>query len=322
MEQKFITIMIPCFNEVDNVQPMAQTLVEIMEPLGYRFELLFTDNCSTDGTREKLRELAAKDKRIKAIFNNRNYGVEDGRSYANTMRYVSKEMDALIYIPCDFQEPPELIPDFIRQWESGYKVVCGQKTGSSEGKLRYACRCLFYKIIKAFSDTPQYENISGIYIVDREVQEHIMQFDPDYQFRWAIADLGYEVKLMPYRQEARRSGRSSYNVWRYLAFAITSMVSTSTAPLRLMTVSGLIMSALTFLIGTAYLVMKLIFWDRFQAGVAPVLIAVLFTGSVQLLFLGILGEYVGSIQRKVSKKSDVVASELLNLEKADEDVEK
>lgn len=313
MKQKFITIMVPCYNEVDNVVPMAETLIQIMEPLDYRFEILFTDNCSTDGTREKLRELAGKDKRIKVILNNRNYGVEDGRSYANTTKYFSKEMDALIYIPCDFQEPPELIPRFIAEWEKGYKIVCGQKTGSKEGKLKYACRCLFYKIIKTFSDTPQYNNISGIYIVDKEVQKYIEQFDADYQFRWAIADLGYEVKMIPYQQEERRSGKSSYNVWRYLTFAITSMVSTSTAPLRIMTVGGAIMSFITFMIAVVYLVMKLIWWYRFQAGMVPVLIAVLFIGSVQMLFMGILGEYIGSILRKVSKKPDVVVSELINI---------
>lgn len=318
MKQKYITITVPCFNEVGNVVPMAETLVKIMEPLGYKFDILFTDNGSTDGTRDKLRMLCEKDQRIKAILNNRNYGVEDGRSYANTMKHISKECDAIIYIPCDFQEPPELIPQFIAEWEKGYKIVCGQKTGSKEGKLKYACRCLFYKIIKTFSDTPQYNNISGIYIVDQEVQKYINQFDSDYQFRWAIADLGYEVKMIPYQQEERRSGKSSFNVWRYLTFAITSMVSTTTAPLRIMTVGGAIMSFITFLIAVVYLVMKLIWWYRFQAGMVPVLIAVLFIGSVQMLFMGILGEYIGSILRKVSKRADVVESELLNMEEEEQ----
>lgn len=313
-----ISITVPCYNEEKNVRPMAETLISIMEQLDYDYEIVFTDNDSKDKTKEILRELAAENKKIKVLINNRNYGV-GGRSGRNTLRYLSG--DAILYLPCDFQEPPELIPQFIKYWEEGYKVVCGQKIGSKEGKIKYFCRCLFYKIIDRFSDVPQYRNMSGLSLADREVYEEYMKTDEELQFRYALADMGYEIKLVQYVQQKRRSGKSSYNLWRYLAFALTSMVNTSTTPLRIMTIVGFCMSLISFLISVIYLVMKLILWHRFQAGVAPVLIGMLFLGSVQLLFLGIMGEYIGVILKKVSRRPDVILSEKINFDNYDNDVD-
>lgn len=309
--EKKISIYVPCYNEVGNVKPMADTLIEMMEKLPYDFEIIFADNCSSDGTKEILRSLSAQDKRIKVLMNSRNYGT-GGRSSRNALRYVSG--DALISIACDFQEPPELIPKFIKYWEQGYKVVCGQKIGSKEGKIKYTCRSFFYKLIKGLSETPQYEHISGITLQDKEVLKEYMKADYDISFRFALADMGYEVKLIQYEQRARRSGKSSYNVWRYLTFAINSMISTSVAPLRLMTVTGFIMSVLSFMIGLIYLVLKLAVWSRYQAGMAPVLIGMFFLGSVQLFFLGIIGEYIGVILRKVTRQPDVILSEIINID--------
>lgn len=313
-KRKLIVVMIPCYNEEGNVRAMAEKIIEIMEGFPYRFEILFTDNCSTDHTREIIRDLCQKDKRIKAIFNSRNYGVIDGRSYQNTMNHLNSEMDALIYIPCDFQEPPERIPEFIKAWEDGYLAVCGQKTASKESKIKYLCRCLFYKIIDKFSDMPQYHNISGIFLIDRIVKEKLMEYDSDFQFRWAIADMGYEVKMIPYEQQERKSGKSSFDMWKYLTFAITSLVSTSVAPLRIATVLGTVMAFLSFLAGMIYLILKLVFWYQFEAGIAPILIGMLFLGSIQLMFMGIVGEYVGAILQKVRKTPDVVVSEYINME--------
>ncbi|MCH5248878.1 MAG: glycosyltransferase family 2 protein [Lachnospiraceae bacterium] len=316
---KKVSIYVPCYNEVGNVKPMADTLTEIMGKLSYDYEIVFTDNCSTDGTKEILRSLAARDKHIKVLMNSRNYGT-DGRSIRNALEYMSG--DVLAIIACDFQEPPELIPDFIRYWEEGYKAVCGQKIGSKEGKVKYACRSLFYKLIKVFSETPQYEHISGIKILDKEVVKEWMKVDYDIELRYALADMGYEVKLIPYEQRERRSGKSSYNIWRYLTFAINSMISTSVAPLRLMTVTGFLMSVLSFIIGVVYLILKLLLWDNFQAGMAPVLIGMFFLGSVQLFFLGIIGEYIGVILRKVTRQPDVIVSEKMNFDEDREIVTK
>ncbi len=306
---KKISISVPCYNEVGNVREMAETLTVIMRELPYEYEIVFTDNCSTDGTVDILRELARADKRIKVLCNSRNYGT-DGRSARNTEQYLCG--DVVIHIACDFQEPPELLPEFIHYWEQGYPVVCGQKTGSKEGRLRYSCRSFFYKVIRMLSDTPQYEHISGIVLYDRAVMRAYEKADYDINFRFLLADMGYPVKLIQYEQQERKSGRSSYNVWRYLSFAIDSMISTSAAPLRIMTVLGVWMSAASFLIGLVYLGWKLVYWNHFQAGTAPVLIGMFFLGSVQLLFMGILGEYIGVVLRKVTKRPDVMLREKIN----------
>lgn len=312
--RKKISINVPCYNEEDNVKPMAETLTHIMQTLDYDYEIIFRDNCSTDATKQRLRELAAEDRHIKVVMFNRNYGT-GGRGRRRRLRYCTG--DAIIFLACDFQEPPELLPEFIQYWEQGYKVVAGQKTGSKEGKIKYVLRHLYYKIMNVFSEVPQYEHMSGILLYDREVLNEILKIDEDIVLRNALADMGYEVKLIQYVQEKRRSGKSSYNVWRYLNFALNSLVNTSTAPLRLMTVLGFCMAMISFILGVVYTVMKLTIWYRFSAGVAPILIGMLFLGSVQLLFMGVLGEYIGVILRKVSKQPDVIISEMLNIDEDD-----
>lgn len=309
---KKISIFIPCFNEEGNVRQMAECLTKVCQGLNYDYELLFVDNCSLDSTRDILRDVARKDGHIKAVFNNRNYGT-DGRSAFNAFQYVTG--DVLISIACDFQEPPELIPEFLRNWEAGYKVVCGQKTSSKEGIIKFACRSIYYNLLSLFSETPLYKHISGIVLIDREVLDNYRKSDYDYELRFALADMGYEVKMIPYEQQLRKSGKSSYNVWKYLSFAIRSMVTTSNTPIRLMTVAGLMFASLSFFVGLAYLVYKLIFWDTFDAGMAPVMIGMFFLGAVQITFLGIIGEYVGIILNKVSKRPDVIVKELINIER-------
>lgn len=308
---KKVSVCVPCYNEVGNVHDMATMLTGIMQGLPYEYEIIFTDNCSTDGTKNILRELASKDTHIKVLMNSRNYGT-DGRSDRNTGRYITG--DVMITIPCDFQEPPELIPEFIKYWEEGYQVVCGQKTSSEEGKIKYACRHLYYKIIQALSNVPQYEHISGIMLLDRDILEKFIKTDYDFQIRFAIADMGCKVKLIPYKQRKRKSGRSSYNVWRYLNYAINSLVTTSVAPIRIMTVAGLCFSFLSFLIGLIYLIWKLVWWQDFQMGTAPILIGMFFLGAVQIFIMGLIGEYVGEILNRVSKKPDVVTTEEINID--------
>lgn len=309
---KKISVFIPCYNEEGNVREMAETLTNIFAKLEYEYELLFVDNCSKDNTKLILREIAEDDKRIKVLFNNRNYGT-DGRSAFNAFKYITG--DVLISIACDFQEPPELIPEFISNWESGYKVVCGQKTGSKEGVVKFACRSLYYSLLNTFSEVPLYKHISGIVLIDREVLDNYIKSDYDYELRFAISDMGYDVKLIPYKQQDRKSGKSSYNVWRYLSFAIRSMVTSSNTPIRLMTIVGVIFSIIAFLVGVVYLIYKLIFWDSFDAGMAPVMIGMFFLGAVQIMFLGIIGEYIGIILKKVSNRPDVVLEDTINVDK-------
>lgn len=316
-EKKTISILVPCYNEVNNIEAMAIAITEQMEQLKqYDYEIIFRDNASTDGSLEVLRKIAKQDKRIKVIVNSRNYGV-DGTKNSFVGRIHG---DVIISIACDFQEPPELIPEFIYWWEQGYEVVCGQKTGSEEGFIKYGCRKLYYNIISSLSDVPQYKHISGITLKSRRIQEMHWTSGKDVSFRQFLADIGCDIKLIAYEQRKRRSGKSSYNVWRYLSFAIKSMVATSTVPLRIATVSGVISSILSFVVGLIYLIQKIVLWDRFPLGTAPILIGMFFIGSIQLLFIGMIGEYVGAILKKISSTSSVppIVRELINYEGDDD----
>lgn len=317
MEMKKISFLVPCFREEDNIKPMAEALTEIMKQYEgkYDYEIVFRDNNSPDRSVEILRELAAKDKHIKAIVNCRNYGINPLK---NT--FVGRlSGEVVIQIPCDFQEPPELIPEFIYWWEQGYQVVFGQKTGSAEGKLKYGLRQLYYKIIGNLSDIPQVPNLSGIMLMSTKLYNIRSEHNIYEPMRYFLTDVGCEMKLIQYKQQARRSGKSSYNIWRSLSFAITSMVSTSTVPLRMATLCGVILSALSFLVGVVYLIFKLIWWNRFAAGTTPILIGIFFIGSIQLLFIGILGEYIADILRKVTPLNPPMVKEMLNYDEADED---
>ena len=313
---KLISIQIPCYNEVGNVRRMAETLIEIMDKMEYSYRLFFVDNCSEDGTQDVLRQICKEHKQVKAIMNMRNYGVIDGRSFKNAEKY-NNNADVYISIACDFQEPPELIPEFIKCWEEGYKVVCGQKVDSKEGKLKYSLRQLFYKIIQSQSDIEQYKNMSGIILLDKDIRKLMDSVDKEVDFRYAIADTGYKVKFIPYIQNKRASGKSSYNVFRYLSFAINSLVNTSTKPLRTITIVGFLSSVLCIILAVLYLIIKLLYWYNFDAGVAPIIISVLFVGSVQMFILGVIGEYLGVLVKKNTRYPDVVLSEKLNLDDED-----
>ena len=310
-----ISFCIACYNEVNNVRELVERITLVMSKEQYEYEIIFSDNASTDGTQDVLREMAKIDKRIKVIINNRNYGPR--KSPRNALRHTTG--DAVIGLAADLQDPPELIPQFLREWENGYKLVYGQKKNSEEGFVKYKLRTLFYNIIALFSQTPQYKHISGISLNDGKVLEEMLRADPDISFRNMIAELGYPVKLIPYKQNKRKSGKSSYNVARYFNFAMDSLISTSTAPLRVATVLGCIMSFLSFLVGIIYLVMKLKHWHQFTMGTAPMVIGMFFLGSVQLLFIGLVGEYVGAVLRKVTKQLPVIEKELINFDDEQED---
>ncbi len=308
---KKISIIVMCFNEVDNVIPMYEALTGQMKKMEkYDYEIIYPDNASTDGTVEKLHQLAQRDHRVKVIFNNRNYGPQ--RSFINALKHVTGDVE--LSIPCDFQEPPEMIPEFIQYWEDGYKVVCGQKQASEEGKLKYGLRSLYYKIIAGFSETPQIPHISGIVLMEREVVDAVLASDEDISTRNLLAEMGYNIKLIPYIQKERRSGKSSYNLSRYFSFAINSLVTTSTAPLRIATILGIFTAFFSLLIGIVYLIYKIAFWNTFQAGTTPILIGMFFLGAVQLICIGLVGEYVGVILNKVSKRPGVIEKEVLNFE--------
>lgn len=310
---KKISVCVPCYNEKDNVRPMYIAITKQMSKYTgqYDYEIVFEDNDSKDGTKEILRDIAREDKRVKVIFNTRNFGPSRSGMNCN-FRAIG---DVIVSLPCDFQVPPELISEYLKFWEQGHLIVCGQKTESEESKFKYFLRKIYYKIIKIFSDIPQYDQMCGLTVIDRKIMDVIRHaYEPEVAFRHLIAELGYKIKLVPYKQQERRAGKSSYNIFRYFDFAITSLINTSYLPLRLLVLVGLITSAISFLIGVIYLIYKLTHWYSFDAGMAPILIGMFFLGSIQLFFMGIIGEYIASILRKISKQPLVVEEEVINFD--------
>lgn len=309
---KKISIVTPCYNEEGNVYNMYIAIKQIFNSLpNYKYEHIFADNCSEDNTASILRNIASEDKNVKVILNCRNFGPT--RSGGNALLQGSG--DAVICIVCDFQDPPDLISQFISEWESGYKIVLGQKIKSKENIIMFSVRKLYYKIMKLLADSEHLENVNGFGLYDKEVINTFRWMaDPYPYYRGIICDLGYSRKLLPYTQEKRKRGKSSYNFFRYLDEAITGLTSSSKAPLRLISISGILLSFLSFIIAFAYLIMKLIYWDKFSFGIAPILVSIFFFSSIQLAFIGVIGEYIGNILTKVTKRPLVVEKEKINFE--------
>lgn len=307
MERRKISICIGTYNEEGNVEnAYARTTAVMRELLEYDYEILFSDNDSKDKTRELIRELAGKDRHVKAIFNSRNFG--PGRSGRNMINNATG--DAVVVMPCDMQDPPEMIPDFIKYWQEGYPVVMGQKESSENGVFDRFLRKIYYGIIDKLSEVPQQKQVTGFGLFDRSVICDLSRSnDTETSMRHLLADLGYRTKLLPYTQAARTAGKSSYNLYRFIDFGILSMCSTSRKPLYLMTMMGCVAAAISFVIGLVYLIYKLVFWESFAAGSTPVLIGVFFLGSVQLFCLGLIGEYVGIMSERVKSQNRPLVTE-------------
>lgn len=308
---KKISVLIPCYNEAENVSPISRAVTEILEKElpQYDYELVFIDNDSTDGTRDIIRGLCADNPRIKAILNARNFGQFNSPYYG--MLQVTG--DCVIEMVADFQDPVEMIPKYIHEWEKGYKIVIGIKTSSKENRLMYWLRSCYYKTIKKLSDVEQIEHFTGSGLYDREFIEVLRNLDDPTPFlRGIVAELGYRRKEIPYEQPRRRAGKTHNNFYRLYDAAMLSVTSYTKAGLRLATIFGSICAVVSMLIAMVYLVMKLIWWDRFPAGMAPMLIGMLFLGSVQLFFIGFLGEYIMSINQRVMKRPLVIEEERIN----------
>lgn len=308
---KKISVLIPCYNEEENVGPISDAVIDIItrELPMYDYELVFIDNDSTDSTRPLLRELCRKNPKIKAIFNARNFGQFNSPYYG--MLQVTG--DCVIEMVADFQDPVEMIPKYIHEWEKGYKIVIGIKTSSKENRLMYWLRSCYYKTIKKLSDVEQIEHFTGSGLYDREFIEVLRNLDDPTPFlRGIVAELGYRRKEIPYEQPRRRAGKTHNNFYRLYDAAMLSVTSYTKAGLRLATIFGSICAVVSMLIAMVYLVMKLIWWDRFPAGMAPMLIGMLFLGSVQLFFIGFLGEYIMSINQRVMKRPLVIEEERIN----------
>ena len=310
---KKLSILIPCYNEEENAGPISEAVIKTLteELPEYDYELVFIDNDSRDNTRAVIRELCRKNPKIKAIFNARNFGQFNSPYYG--MLQVTG--DCVITMVADFQDPVELIPKYVHEWENGYKIVIGIKTSSKENKLMYSLRSLYYKTIKKFSDVEQIEHFTGSGLYDRDFIEVLRGLkDPTPFLRGIVAELGYKRKEIPYEQPLRRAGKTHNNFYSLYDAAMLSVTSYTKVGLRIATFIGAICSALSFLVAFIYLIMKLVWWDRFPAGTAPMLIGLLFLGSVQILFTGLIGEYILSINQRVMNRPLVIEEERINWE--------
>ena len=309
--KKTISIVVPCYNEEENVVPLANALrLCFKEQLpGYQYEILFIDNDSSDKTREKIRGLCKLDKGIKAIFNAKNFGQFNSPYYA----MLQSTGDATILMAADFQDPVEMIPRFVHAWEEGYRIVIGVKTESNESKIMYALRSLYYKLIRKMSSVDQISQFTGFGLYDQGFISVMKSLDDPTPFlRGIVAELGYRRKDIPYTQPKRRAGVTHNNFYTLYDAAMLSFTSYTKVGLRIAVFFGGICAGLSMLFGLLYLIMKLIWWDRFPAGMAPMLIGMLFLGSVQIFFIGLLGEYILSINQRVMKRPLVVEEERLN----------
>lgn len=315
---KKVSVLIPCYNEEDNVVPMSEAITELFEKqlTQYDWELLFIDNDSHDKTRELLRKICEGNSHIKAIFNAKNFGQFNSPYYG----ILQTSGDCTISMVCDFQDPIELIPQYLEEWENGYKIVIGIKTGSKESKIMYGLRTLYYKMIKKFSDVEQIEHFTGSGLYDREFVEVLRELDDPTPFlRGIVAELGFRRKEIPYVQPQRRAGKTHNNWYSLYDAAMLSFTSYTKIGLRLCTFAGLICGALSFLIGMVYLIAKLIWWYSLDAGMAPVLIGVFFLGAVELFFIGFIGEYIMSINQRVMKRPLVIEEERIGFDKTEQE---
>ncbi len=309
---KKISVVSPCYNEEENLPELHRRVTAVMSRFQqYDYEILWEDNKSTDGTRDVIRGICAADKHVKAIFNSANFG--HVRSPYNAM--LSASGDAVVCLCADLQETPELIADFIRAWEGGAKIVCGVKPKSRENPLMFLVRRCYYKLIKACSDTPQIENFTGFGLYDRCVVEALRRFNEPYPYlRGLIAEVGFTRVEIPYEQQARLHGKTHNNVFTLYDLAMTGFVNHTKMPLRLAALAGFALSGLSLLAAIVYFVYKLVYWDSFSLGMAPVAIGLFFFASVQLVFIGIIGEYVGAIWTQVKNKPLVIEEERINFD--------
>lgn len=309
---KLISIVTPCFNEEENVREVYESVKDVLSEMKeYQYEHIFIDNNSSDETISILKEIAKSDKNVKIIVNTRNFGHIRSPYYA----LLQSNGDASILLASDLQDPPAMIKDFVLKWEEGYKVVLGVKTQSAESPLMFAIRKTYYNLIGLLSEVKLTKNNTGFGLYDKRVIELLREIDDPYPyFRGLISDLGFESYHIEYFQPSRKRGITKNNFYTLYDIAMLGITNHSKVPLRLAAILGFVMSGVSFLIAIAYLVAKLIFWNRFNAGVAPVLIGVFFIASVQLFFIGIIGEYIGAIYTQVQKRPLVIERERINFD--------
>lgn len=310
---KKISVILPTYNEEDNVIPLSKEIVNIFnnELNNYDYEIIFTDNNSIDSTREKIISLCQENKNIKAIFNAKNFG--QFRSPFNAM--INANGDCVILMVSDFQDPPKIIVDFVREWESGYKIVIGIKNKSKENLIMRFIRSLYYKLMKYISDIEHIEHFTGTGLYDKSFIKTISVLDdPDPYIRGIVSELGYKIKKINYEKQNRKAGKSKNNFFTLYNIAMISITNYSKIVLRLATMIGFLFSFLSFIFGLIYFIYKIIYWHSFNVGIAPLILGVFFIGSIQLFFLGLIGEYIVNINDRIMKRPLVIEEKRINFD--------
>ena len=305
--------MVPCYNEEENVVPLSEAVIATIEKdlPEYDYEILFIDNCSKDKTREKLILLCSRNKKIKAIFNTKNFGQFNSPYYG----LCQTTGDCTICLCADFQDPIDMIPKFVHEWENGYKIVCGIKTSSKENKIMYFLRGVYYKTIKKMSEVEQIEQFTGFGLYDKSFIQVLRDLkDPTPFLRGIVAELGPERKEIPYEQQERRAGKTSNNWYRLYDAAMLSFTSYTKIGLRLATFIGFGLSAVSVVIAIIYFILKLLHWNDFPAGMTPILLGVFVIGSMQLFFIGLLSEYIMNMNARLMNRPLVIEQERINFD--------
>lgn len=313
MMKKKISVVSSAFNEEENVEVLYEKVKEQMSKLSdkYDYEQIVLDNASTDGTAEKLREIAAKDKNFKVILNTRNFGHIRSPYYG----LLQTTGDVVINMVSDLQDPPELIPEFIKKWEEGNKIVLGQKTQAEESIIFFTIRRFYYWLLNKVNDSGAelLSNCTGFGLYDREVIEEFRKINDPYPYlRGLVSELGYQKATIKYKQPLRKRGITKNNFYTLYDMAMIGFTNHSKVPLRLAAFCGFALSALSLLLAFVYLILKLLYWDSFPMGTAPILIAVFFFSSMQLFFIGIIGEYLGAVLTQVLHRPMVIEKERIN----------
>ncbi len=307
---RLISIVTPCFNEEENIDELYQQVKTVFSELSnYRYEHIFIDNASTDRTITQLKQIAKHDKNVKIIINSRNFGHIRSPFYG----LLQASGDAVISLVADLQDPPELIKKFISKWEEGERIVIGVKPRSEESRLMFSIRRLGYYGIGKIADIKLIKNFTGFGLYDKKIIDLLGEYDDPYPyFRGMIADIGFEICEIPYEQPKRKKGVTKNNFYTLYDIGMLGVTSYSKIPLRLAAIGGFFFSGLSLLICVIYFILKLIFWQSFALGVAPILISLFFFSSVQLFFVGLLGEYIASINTRVMKRPLVIEKERIN----------
>jgi glycosyltransferase involved in cell wall biosynthesis len=312
VNQKTISIMTPCYNEEENVLNVYNQVREVMVGIGrYEYEHIFIDNSSKDNTVAILKSIAAQDKNVKIIVNARNFGHIRSPIHA----LFQARGDAVISIVADLQDPPRMIPAMVREWENGAYCVLGIKRTSEEASLMFWLRKQYYRLVDRISSIETIQNFTGFGLYDRKVVELVRSFEDPYPyFRGMIAEIGLPTVKLMYDQPARKFGTTNNNWYSLYDIGMLGIINNSKIPLRLAVLAGFLGATGSFLVAMIYLVLKLVFWSTFSFGLAPMLIGVFFISSLQLVFLGVMGEYIGAIYTQVQNRPYVVELDRINFE--------